>query len=55
MAGPMADGWRIVTLRDSEADWERFRDDTLVPAPASIGQTMREDVKIWPIETVLTF
>jgi hypothetical protein len=23
MAGPMADGWRIVTLWDSEADWER--------------------------------
>jgi hypothetical protein len=54
MAGAMADGWRIVTLWDSEADWERFRDDTLVPALAGIGQTMEAGVKIWPIETVLT-
>ena len=54
MAGPMADGWRIVTLWDSEADWERFRDDTLVPALAGIGQTMEAGAKIWPIETVLT-
>jgi hypothetical protein len=54
MAGPMAGGWRIVTLWDSEADWERFRDDTLVPALAGIGQTMEAGVKIWPIETVFT-
>jgi hypothetical protein len=54
MAGPMAGGWRIVTLWDSEADWERFRDDTLVPALAGIGQTMEAGAKIWPIETVLT-
>ena len=54
MAGPMAGGWRIVTLWDSEADWERFRDDTLVPALAGIGQTMEAGFKIWPIETVFT-
>jgi hypothetical protein len=54
MAGPMAGGWRIITLWDSEADWERFRDDTLVPALAGIGQTMEAGVKIWPIETVFT-
>jgi hypothetical protein len=54
MAGPMAGGWRIVTLWDSEADWERFRDDTLVPTLAGIGQTMEAGVKIWPIETVFT-
>jgi hypothetical protein len=45
-----------VTLWDSEADWERFRDDLLMPALAGIGQTMSETgVKIWPIESVLTF
>lgn len=54
MGGPMAGGWRIVTLWDSEADWERFRDDTLVPALAGIGQTLEAGVKIWPIETVFT-
>ena len=40
MAGPMAGGWRIVTLWDSEADWERFRDEKLTPALAGIGQAL---------------
>ena len=56
MAGPMADGWRIATVWDREADWERFRADMLVPALADIGQTMPEaGAEIWPIETVLIF
>jgi len=57
MAGPTADGWRIVTVWDSEADWERFRDAMLVPALADIGQTLPtpENLTIWAIETVLTF
>ena len=55
MAGPMDGGWRIVTLWDSEADWERFRDGMLIPALASIGQTMGATTTIWPIEAVLTF
>ena len=54
MAGPMADGWRIVTLWDSEEDWERFRDDALVPALEDLGQSMSADVEIWPIDTALT-
>ena len=53
MAGPMAGGWRIVTLWDSEADWERFRDERLTPALAGIGQALGA-VEPWPIETVLT-
>ena len=53
MAGPTADGWRIVTLWDSEADWERFRDERLTPALAGVGQALGA-VEPWPIETVLT-
>jgi hypothetical protein len=53
MAGPMAGGWRIVTLWDSEADWERFRDERLTPALAGIDQALGA-VEPWPIETVLT-
>jgi hypothetical protein len=56
MAGPMSDGWRIMTVWDSEADWERFRDDMLVPVLASIGQTMPEaGAQIWPVESVIVF
>jgi hypothetical protein len=53
MAGPTADGWRIMTLWDSEEDWQRFRDEKLVPALAGIGLTLAA-VEIWPVETVLT-
>jgi hypothetical protein len=54
MAGPTADGWRIVTLWDSEADFERFRDERLVPVLTDTGRAMRPP-EIWPIETILTY
>jgi len=50
MAGPMAGGWRIMSLWDSEEDFERFRDERLVPALAVTGRVVPE-VEIWPIET----
>ena len=53
MAGPMAGGWRIVTLWDSEEDWERFRDERLTPALADIHQALGAP-EIWPVDTVLT-
>jgi hypothetical protein len=53
-AGPTADGWRMVSLWDSEADFERFRDERLVPVLSDIGHAMRPP-EIWPIETVLTY
>jgi hypothetical protein len=30
-AGPSAGGWTIVAVHDSQASWERFRDQTLLP------------------------
>lgn len=30
-AGPTGDGWQIVAMWDSQASWEKFRDDTLLP------------------------
>jgi hypothetical protein len=30
-AGPSEDGWTIVAIHDSKADWETFRDGTLLP------------------------
>jgi hypothetical protein len=54
MAGPTADGWRIVSLWDSEADFERFRDERLAPALVGIGRGL-PPFQIWPIETVHRF
>jgi len=30
-AGPSADGWTIVAVHESQDNWERFRDDILMP------------------------
>ena len=31
-AGPSAEGWTIVAIHDSQASWEQFRDNLLLPA-----------------------
>jgi len=31
-AGPSEGGWTIVAIHDSKASWEKFRDNTLIPA-----------------------
>jgi hypothetical protein len=51
MAGPTADGWRILSLWDSQADYERFRDERLVPALEKAGRSL-PPVEIWEIESV---
>ncbi len=53
LAGPTALGWRIASLWDSEADFERFRNDRLVPALTGAGRAL-SPLEIWPIETVDT-
>ena len=53
MAGPTAHGWRIASLWDSEADFERYRNERLVPALTGAGRSLPA-LEIWPIETVDT-
>jgi hypothetical protein len=53
MAGPTTHGWRIVSLWDSEADFERFRSERLVPALTSAGRALPTP-EIWPIEAIDT-
>ncbi|MEY2478689.1 MAG: hypothetical protein QOG87_4004 [Actinomycetota bacterium] len=36
LAGSTDDGWIVVAVWDSQASWEKFRDDVLVPGLASI-------------------
>lgn len=31
-AGPSANGWVVIAVWDSKGTWERFRDETLLPA-----------------------
>ena len=53
MAGPTADGWRVLSLWDSDHDFERFRNDRLAPAFAAAGREL-PPLETWPIETVDT-
>jgi len=38
-AGPTDDGWIVIALWDSREDWERFRDETLLPGFQELGDT----------------
>jgi len=48
IAGPIDGGWRVITVWDSEQDFERFRNDTLIPALRDGG---REDVIAPSVQT----
>jgi hypothetical protein len=37
IAGATEDGWIIVAIHDSRESWERFRDQTLGPGLAELG------------------
>jgi hypothetical protein len=51
MAGPTVDGWRMAGLWDSDTDYERFRDEWLVPMLSGLGRVLPA-IEMWPIETV---
>jgi hypothetical protein len=52
MAGPLGGGRRIRGVWDSDADYERFRDDRLMPALRGLGRALQVLEK-WPAtETV---
>ena len=52
LTGPMGGGRRIKGVWDSETDYERFRDDKLVPALRDLGRALRV-IEAWPAtETV---
>jgi len=52
LTGPMGGGRRINGVWDSEADYERFRDDRLVPALRGLGRALQV-IELWPAtETV---
>jgi hypothetical protein len=52
LAGPMGGDRRIKGVWDSETDYERFRDDRLVPALRGLGRALQV-IEAWPAtETV---
>ena len=37
VAGPVAEGWRVITVWDSQESFEQFRDSQLIPAIQEVG------------------
>jgi hypothetical protein len=52
MAGPQGGGRRITGVWDSETDYERFRDDRLMPALRGLGRALQVIEKRPATETV---
>ena len=53
-AGPTSTGWRIVSLWDSQEDFDRFRTDRLTPTLQAQNRDV-PTVEIWPVETLLNY
>ena len=41
IAGPTDDGWRVITVWESQEHFERFREETLIPALRDAGEEDR--------------
>jgi hypothetical protein len=41
IAGPTDNGWRVITVWDSDEAFQRFRNETLVPAMREVGGESR--------------
>ena len=56
IAGPIEGGWRVITVWDSEDQFEQFRNDKLIPALRETGAEDRVAPRIdaLPVHRLLT-
>jgi hypothetical protein len=56
IAGPMDGGWRVITLWESEEQFEEFRNGTLIPAiqEAGYGDRVTAKATALPVHEVIT-
>jgi hypothetical protein len=56
IAGPMDGGWRVITVWESEDQFNRFRDETLIPAlrEAGEGDRIAPRIEAHPVHRLLT-
>jgi hypothetical protein len=56
IAGPMDDGWRVITVWDSEEKFDEFRNSTLLPALQESGHADRiaPSVSAKPVHNLIT-
>jgi len=56
IAGPTEGGWRVITVWDSEEEYNQFRNDKLLPAlrDAGEGDRIAPTITTDPVHRVLT-
>ena len=56
IAGPYENGWRVITVWDSEETFQRFRDEKLIPALQETGGADRiaPSITADPVHNLIT-
>jgi hypothetical protein len=56
IAGPMENGWRVITVWDSDDQFQQFRDEKLIPTIREVGGEDRiaPSIKTSPVHKLIT-
>jgi heme-degrading monooxygenase HmoA len=56
VAGPVKNGWRVITVWDSEEQFDRFRNERLIPALQEAGEEGRvaPQISVDPVHKLIT-
>jgi hypothetical protein len=56
IAGPTENGWRVITVWDSEEQFDRFRAESLIPALQQAGEEGRiaPKIEVNPVHRLIT-
>jgi hypothetical protein len=56
IAGPVDDGWRVITVWDSDEQFQQFRNEKLIPAIREIGAEDRiaPEITSNPVHNLIT-
>jgi hypothetical protein len=56
IAGPIENGWRVITVWESEDRFQQFRDEKLIPAlkEADEGQRIAPSITAQPVHNLIT-
>ena len=56
IAGPVENGWRVISVWDSEEQFQQFRDEKLIPALREFGEGERiaPNISSNPVHNLIT-
>jgi hypothetical protein len=55
IAGPVDNGWRVITVWDSDERFQQFRDETLIPTMREVGgeERIAPAIKASPVHNLI--